>query len=76
MGIKKYPNCNGCSNLFNSRLGKGNRCDLAKINTNGDCPCTHCLVKMVCDSPCKDFYIFRGGYILESLKYRRKLESS
>ncbi len=24
-------------------------------NINGDCPCTHCLIKMVCDLQCEEY---------------------
>jgi hypothetical protein len=37
-------------------------CDYAQYNQDGKCPCTNCLVKMICDpySACEDFRNFRN----------------
>ncbi len=41
----EYPNCNGCHL----------ECQTPAGNKDGSCPCTNCLVKMMCDDPCESW---------------------
>lgn len=38
-----------------------------------ECPCTTCLVKVTCGSPCEEFYQFRGKY---EEQHRRQLQET
>ena len=48
--------CEGCSAAIPDEVGK---CDwLVRHETNkGDCPCTDCLIKMMCKHACHDFRV-------------------
>jgi len=44
--------CDGC-------LDYQNNCPVKRNNRIGNCPCTECIVKMICDNPCdlfKDYH--------------------
>jgi hypothetical protein len=50
--MKQY--CDGCLTFG------GFGCKHSKFNKTGQCPCTNCILKMVCDSPCIKFDLWRG----------------
>ncbi len=47
-------NCKGCLAFYERG---GGRCDwmIANETNEGDCPCTHCIVKMMCQDACDAF---------------------
>jgi hypothetical protein len=47
--------CHGC-------LGQSLEysCTFQKFNEYGDCPCSDCLIKFMCQTPCKKFHIWTG----------------
>jgi hypothetical protein len=49
--------CNGCYSILFSDIF--NECTFHPYNDNGNCPCTKCIIKMMCDDPCDDFSSFR-----------------
>jgi hypothetical protein len=63
MNTKEVAGCNGC--CCNSEDNSG--CSLMKY-TDEECPCMKCMIKMMCDMPCKEFLIFRGDIILSIAK--------
>lgn len=52
--------CNGCFTLtYFARVGRqATDCTYAVYNTFGQCPCTVCIVKCMCDKGCPDFDLF------------------
>lgn len=57
----KSNHCNGCRTI---------RCILD--NTNGECICTLCIVKSMCQNGCEK-YMMRGLF-LKKLKHERRLK--
>lgn len=47
--VGKEGDCAGCTTIWHIRLGKQCLCSLIS-----DCPCLHCLVKVICTDQCKD----------------------
>ncbi len=50
--IGKEGDCAGCITIWHVRLGKDCLCSVID-----DCPCLHCLVKVVCKAICADLNI-------------------
>lgn len=54
-----HNNCDGCftypPNIDPDDIG----CAHVPDNTNGECPCTRCIIKMMCEEPCHDYLAFR-----------------
>jgi len=52
-------NCDGC----NCYEPKGDPFDLACSHSNqnaeAECPCTQCIIKMICEEPCERYQDFR-----------------
>jgi hypothetical protein len=48
--------CEGCCTSFNSQ---DESCQLSKHNDSGQCPCSTCIVKVMCEKSCDDFDEFR-----------------
>ena len=46
--------CEGCITLKDP-YGKGISCYWYSYNKDGSCPCTNCLIKMICDLFCDNF---------------------
>jgi hypothetical protein len=46
--------CKGCFTIS---------CNFYGYNHTGDCPCTDCVIKMMCNTPCDDFTHFRLAII-------------
>lgn len=53
--------CIGCSAYIRSVsvLGETNYCSFRSDNSNGTCPCTECIVKVMCNDTCQNFYIWK-----------------
>lgn len=45
-------NCEGCTT---HKVGEHFNCSFIADNEDGSCPCTKCIVKVICDEPCDDF---------------------
>ena len=45
--------CNGC--LTKSGPAPELDCVYIRFNENGVCPCTHCVIKVMCDIQCEDY---------------------
>ncbi len=41
--LNEYPNCNGCHL----------ECQTPEWNKDGSCPCTCCIIKVMCGDPCE-----------------------
>jgi len=52
-----HENCNGCI-IYEFVESKNLRCGLSVKNFNGECPCSECVVKMMCSEECVDFKWF------------------
>jgi hypothetical protein len=48
--MKKY--CKGCGTVD---------CYLKEFNKSGECPCTDCLVKTMCNSSCPKYFYWRAA---------------
>ena len=49
-------NCDGCSDSDENI--HFNICELIFYNKNGSCPCTNCIVKMMCSDSCDKFALW------------------
>ena len=49
---KKENKCDGCKTYESEIESQKVFCRFAKFNQMGDCPCTNCLIKMVCIHGC------------------------
>ena len=52
------PNCDGCWDCDERIHFK--KCALIDDNFDGSCPCTLCIIKMMCDIPCDKFDLWSG----------------
>lgn len=50
-------------------------CGLALQNGEGKCPCTECIVKVMCEVPCEDYLVFRT-LAIEKRKQTKTMEST
>lgn len=59
--INEYKNCVGCytDTHHETRQGTITVCNIKMLNREGKCPCTRCIIKMVCHDSCDDFDNFR-----------------
>ena len=64
--MEKISDCYGCLTLSKYK------CDYHNYNINGKCPCTTCIIKMMC---CEDCDKFSDWVNSDSLKERNKYES-
>lgn len=46
--------CQGCYSSY--EYG----CSHSKYNTDSECPCTECAIKMMCNDPCPEFECFNN----------------
>ena len=53
--------CKGClTNEYCDDYGNDMvECELIKYNGEGECPCTNCIVKPMCEQVCDDFFAFK-----------------
>jgi hypothetical protein len=59
-------NCDGCSSdTYYDKAESGGCCKFNAYNDFGKCPCTRCIIKMMCEDVCDDFDKFRIGIIEE-----------
>lgn len=49
--MNKFENCEGCNGACPINLKTYN-------DKENRCPCTTCVVKMMCRNSCKDYYLF------------------
>jgi len=42
------------------------QCQIPPIGSNGkNCPCSYCLVKMMCEEACIPFQVYKEGYYMK-----------
>ena len=58
MDISKH--CDGCMSLVHNDIL--DICGFCNYNQNGECPCTLCVVKVMCDTSCDVFDVFKSTY--------------
>ena len=65
--LKISEHCKGCMTYDVCRYGRESvavcTCRIEttfKTNPNGECPCTDCIVKSMCQDECKKYKAFRG----------------
>jgi hypothetical protein len=56
--------CKGCT--INAERSPDDCC-VDKSNENGDCPCSDCIIKMICDIECNTFREYQDKILLENL---------
>ena len=52
--LNLMENCKGCAAKCDMNLRAANN------EENQICPCTNCLVKMICEDSCEKYYIFHN----------------
>jgi hypothetical protein len=53
-------NCKGCLiDTTRTFMDEDGTCDTYKFNYDGECPCTECIVKVMCEGSCNDYEYFR-----------------
>jgi len=58
--MNKLKHCFGCPRLMDILYSHVIRkCIYTIPNSNGECPCSHCIIKVMCTVRCSDFYTFR-----------------
>jgi len=60
--MNHLKHCFGCVKLTDVRYSPPDairKCVYLMPNSNGECPCSHCIVKMMCSMRCPSFYNFR-----------------
>jgi hypothetical protein len=55
-----HESCKGCL-TYNK---KDDKCIAFVPNLKGECPCSHCLVKTMCDDGCNKYDEYTDKYIL------------
>ena len=54
-----HNHCNGCCSLSHDLpFAHTHICAYHIYNTNAECPCAHCVVKVMCDLRCDKFEVF------------------
>lgn len=51
--------CKGCLSYKIDVDGEEYHCHESQYNDVGQCPCSKCIVKMMCDVPCSDHFDFK-----------------
>lgn len=68
--LSKY--CKGC--ITNNQFShEGPYCGIMRFNYNGQCPCSVCVIKVMCEVPCEDFESFKVVKEAEE-RYDRRYE--
>ena len=49
--------CVGCISYIASKYDL--YCLYSRYSTNGECPCSECVIKVMCKDPCNEFENFR-----------------
>lgn len=68
--MNDLKHCFGClklTRIYTSPTDEIRQCVYVMPNLNANCPCSYCIVKMMCEAHCTDFYTFRSN-----IKPRRK----
>jgi len=59
-----YSHCTGCL-TFIDFISAGSefkrRCHYSTYNEEGQCPCSTCIIKMMCQNICVDFHTFENS---------------
>lgn len=56
--------CEGCfSYIYSTDTGEMLCCMFKVFNDEGQCPCTLCVVKMMCENACNDYHVFRNNAV-------------
>ncbi len=58
--------CVGCSCYYEAD-GDYYYCNLGRANDSGQCPCSKCIVKPMCEQACPDFHSFEEIAKIEGL---------
>jgi len=56
-------NCDGCCCYMPEGDPHDVGCTHCSSNNRGECPCTTCIVKVMCTEPCEDYSYFRGAAV-------------
>ena len=59
--INEY--CKGCCVYMPDGDPHDIGCTLFDSNNKGQCPCSKCIVKVMCEEPCEDYEQFRKSFI-------------
>ena len=51
--------CEGCA------TSTEDQCDMSNINKEGECPCTECIIKMICRQGCNGYNEWRSTVVKE-----------
>jgi len=51
-------NCDGCNCYVASVYPFVFACSFSNQNRKGECPCTKCIIKMMCEEPCDGYSEF------------------
>ena len=71
--VLEFKNCHGCYS-YGPYNGDGfDLCSIMRLNNRGECPCTKCVVKMMCGNPCDSFHKFRDRALAKE-RYDRRYE--
>jgi hypothetical protein len=65
--VKKYENCCGCLTHQEDKID----CMYSKYNNHGECPCTNCILKMVCSLSCDQMKIW-ANIIVKKIIYKER----
>lgn len=61
--------CDGCfSYVYSVSRGKILYCSFKEYNEEGQCPCTTCVVKVMCEHACNDYHVFRNNAVRRGAK--------
>lgn len=47
--------CEGCYSYSMNQHYDNDVCSFEQFNENGECPCTECLIKMMCSNGCEEY---------------------
>ncbi len=50
--LEKSKLCRGCTTL---NMDRSNICSLSRFNKKGECPCSECLIKVICSKGCPKY---------------------
>lgn len=64
--------CKGCFTYSNCDL----QCSIKPITNGIRCPCSTCIIKMMCNEPCDKLHQYRGGYYIDKANIKPKIRSS
>lgn len=59
MNTINHNNCDGCAAYLSTIDPHDISCTHPRQNDKSECPCTICVIKVVCGDPCEDYLKFR-----------------